>query len=103
MTYPPREHRISFAQAAELTRRYRESVPAEALKAGALHADQVLELLKQPGCVAVRIYLGRDADAKETLVLVGVDDQDRDMTGGMMLDVIFPCPPFCEGGGGLNT
>jgi hypothetical protein len=103
VTYDPRDHRIPLTEAKELTRRYRESVAQDAFKAGALHAKQVQELLAQPGCVTLRVYLGRQADGKETLVLVGVDDQDRDMTGGIMLDVIYPCPPFCEGGGGLNS
>ena len=103
MPFPPRDHRISLTDAAALTRRFRDQAPADGVRAGAFHADQVRALLDQPGCVAFRIYLGRQADGTETFVLVGVDANDKDMTGGVLLDVIYPCPPFCEDGSALNS
>ena len=103
MTFPPRDHKISLADAVALTRRYRDQMPADTVRAGAYHADQVRELLAQPGCVAVRVYVARQADGKDTLVMVGVDANDKDLSGGILLDVMFPCPPFCEGGGALSS
>ena len=102
MPLPARDHRISLDTAVALTKRYREDAARGAQKAGAFHADQVRELLAQPGCVALRIYYGKQADGQETLVLVGLDEKDREMTGGVMLDVSFPCPPFCGEGSPLN-
>ena len=103
MALPPRDHRIPLADAAALTRRYREQSPKGAMKAGAFHADQVRELLAQEGCVALRIYFGKQADGANGLVLVGLDANDNEMTGGILLDIIYPCPPFCTDGSPLNS
>lgn len=102
MALPARDHRISLTDAAALTRRYREESPQGSEKAGAFHADQVRELLAQKGCVALRIYYGRQADKKPTLVLVGVDSNDQEISGGVLLEFIFPCPPFCTDASPLN-
>jgi hypothetical protein len=102
MALPPRDHRISLEAAAGFTRRYRQGAGENAQKAGAFHADQVQQLLAQPGCDALRIYYAIDDKGQETFVLVGVDGNDKDMTGGTLLEFGFPCPPFCDDGSGLN-
>ena len=102
MPLPPRDHRITLDAAAGLTRRYRESSAKGAEHAGAFHADQVRELLAQKGCVAMRVYYGKNEEGRGELVLVGIDENDKEMTGGILLDVLFPCPPFCEDGSALN-
>lgn len=103
MTLPARDHRIALEAAADLTRRYREAMAKGGVKAGAFHADQVRELLAQPGCVAVRMYYGRNADGGDVLVLVGMDANDKELTGGLLLEEIFPCPPFCTTDSPLNS
>ena len=92
---PARDHRISIAEAAALTKSYRAAKVSEE-KAGAFHKDQVLELLNQPGCVGLRIYYGRQADGKPALVLTGIDKEDKDLTGGTILEKHYPCPPMCD-------
>jgi hypothetical protein len=99
---PARDHRISLADAAALTKSYRAAKVSEE-KAGAFHKDQVLELLNQPGCVGLRIYYGHQADGKPALVLTGVDKADNDITGGTILEQHMPCPPYCGGDNLLNT
>ena len=103
MPLPPRNHRIDLAAAAALTRRHREEAGKGAQRAGSLHADQVRQLLAQPGCVALRIYYGKTETGEETLVLVGVDANDKELTGGVLLEEIFPCPPFCTEDSSLNA
>lgn len=103
MPLPPRDHKISLEDAAALTRRYRDGAGKGAEKAGAFHADQVRGLLAQPGCAAFRIYYGIQEDGRDALILVGVDGNDRDMTGGVLLEWHFPCPPICEEGSALNS
>lgn len=103
MSLPARDHRIPLAAAAALTRRYRDGVEKGAQKACAFHADQVRELLAQPGCVALRIYYGKQDDGEEVMVLVGLDAKDKELTGGVLLEVGFPCPPFCDDGSSLNS
>jgi hypothetical protein len=99
---PARDHRISLTDATALTKRYQNANP-KAIKAGAFHADQVLKLLSQAGCVAMRVYYGQNADGTGTVVLTGMDSADADLTGGMLLQFGFPCPPFCGPGNTLNT
>ena len=103
MALPARDHRISLEAAAALTRSYREGIGKNDVKAGAFHADQVRGLLAQPGCVAVRIYFGKDTEGNNTLVLVGMDADDKELTSGTLLDVILPCPPFCTEDSPLNA
>lgn len=102
----PRDHRISLTEAAAHTRRHRQTItgkPREADHAGAFHGDQVMALLRQKGCVALRIYHGRSEGGHRSLVLVGVDQNGDDMTGAQLLEVCWPCPPFCGSGNALNT
>ena len=101
MALPPRDHRIGLAEAAALTKSYRAAKVSEE-KAGAFHKDQVLELLNQPGCVALRIYYGHQADGTPALVLTGMDKEDKDVTGGTILEEHFPCPPYCDPESSLN-
>jgi len=73
------------------------------VKAGAFHADQVRGLLAQPGCVALRIYYGKNADGSDALILTGMDANDKELTGGVLLEFSLPCPPFCDDGSALNS
>jgi hypothetical protein len=99
---PARNHRISLADAAAHTKRYRDAKIND-VKAGAFHKDQVLELLNQPGCVGLRIYHGLDMTGAPTFVLAGIDQADNDQTAGTLLEQQFPCPPFCGATNPLNS
>jgi len=101
MALPARDHHIPLAAAAALTKRHRETNP-KAAKSGAFHADQVLKLLGQPGCVALRIHYGINADGTTSLVLTGMDAKDTDLTGEI-LEMHFPCPPACGDASALNS
>ena len=101
MPLPERNHRIALAEAAAMTRRWREQSP-RSIKAGAFHADQVRELLAQKGCVAFRIYNAVNDNGEDNFVLVGVDEKDQDMTGGVLLEFGFLCPPICNDDSALN-
>lgn len=102
MALPARDHRIPLAAAAELARRYREGAGKDAVKAQAFHADQVMGLLTQPGCAGLRIYYGTNPDGSDAIVLVGLDAKDQELTGGVLLEFGFPCPPVCTDGSALN-
>lgn len=95
----PRDHRITLAEAKAHTRRHRETLGrgkhAEADHGGAFHADQVMAILKQPGCVALRIYHGRNEKGHRSLVLVGVNGENQDMADGIICEICVPCPPNC--------
>ena len=102
MALPPRDHSISLAAAAALTKRHRDAKPG-AEKSGAFHKDQVLKLLDQPGCVGLRIHYGRNADGTQALVLTGIDGAASDLTGGTILEQHLPCPPYCGDDNPLNS
>lgn len=102
MALPARNHRITLDEGAALTARYRAAKISE-VKAGAFHKDQVLELLNQPGCVALRIYFAWQEDGAPALVLAGMDKNDKDLTGGVILEKHYPCPPYCDDGSSLSS
>jgi len=101
---PDRDHRISAAEAAELTRRHRN----QATISGARQAEEgglggmfsraaVLELLRREGAAFLRYYHARSEDGKRTIVLVAADKDGNDLLDGgtQTLDHHWPCPPFC--------
>ena len=106
----PRDHAISLTTAAEYIRRHRAGAAGEMKAAakgsepngGSFHADQVMKLLQQPGCTALRIYRARNAKNEATVVLVGVDANGQDMAKGVMLQEWLPCPPICDEASPLN-
>jgi hypothetical protein len=102
----PRDHTVSLSVAAAYTRRHRGTLSGAKQHGdhgGAFHADQVLKLLQQPGCTALRIYHGRGDKNDKAMVLVGVDADGNDMTKGLMLEIVMPCPPFCDDASPLIT
>lgn len=98
---PPRDHRIDRRQAASLTRRHREAAGPDAERGGLFPREPVQQLLAQKGCEGLRFYYGRNEDGTPALVLVGVDEDGNDMFDGEVLDVHFPCPPFCPPPNGI--
>lgn len=95
----PRDHKISLADARAHTKRHRDDVNGrinEADHGGAFHADQVLAILAQKGCTALRIYHGRGPKGARSMVLVGVDGEGKDMTAGLLCELCYPCPPYCD-------
>ena len=64
----PKGHRIPLSEAAEQTKRYRDSMS----KGGLFLRGELDDLLAQPGCSGLRFYYGRDKDGKDTLILLGV-------------------------------
>jgi hypothetical protein len=99
---PARDHRISLADAAALTKRHRDTKASE-VKAGVIAKDQVLQLLNQADCVGMRIYFGRNPDGTPSLVLAGIDASDNDLTKGMILEQLWLCPPWCGANNPLNS
>ena len=101
MALPARDHHITLAEAAVLTKRHRDA-KSGAEKSGAFHKDQVLKLLAQTGCVGLRIHYGLNADGTTALVLTGMDASDNDLTGEI-LEKHFPCPPVCGEANALSS
>lgn len=99
----PRDHRIPLDKAAELTRRYRDSIVPGTPIAGMYHRAVIDELLAQKECVGVRFYFGREPDSSLTFVVVGVDKDGNDLVNGVIAEDHFPCPPVCGAANPLNS
>lgn len=90
-----RDHKISLAEATELTQRHRKSDP-KAGHAEFFHREAFEQLLAQPGCAGIRIYHGKGPKGDHHCVLVGVDGNGSDMTSAGIMEQSLPCPPFCD-------
>jgi hypothetical protein len=106
MAFPPKQdHRIPLAEAAAMTKRFRDGV-AKGSEIALMFPREVFEQLLKNGKVhGVRCYYARTAaDAKPQMIVVGVDADGNDMLAdGEIFDRGFPCPPFCGGGNALNS
>jgi len=105
MAFPPKQdHRIPLAEAAAMTKQFREGV-AKGSEIALMFPRDVLESLLKNGKVrGVRLYYAKARDAKLQMIAVGVDADGNDMLeDGDIFDRGFPCPPFCGGGNALNS
>ena len=96
MALPPKkDHRISLAEAAALTKAHRNA-NAGGPKGHYFDRSALDTILAQPGVSGIRIYHGQNADKSHALVLVGVDGSGADMTSGAIMELGMPCPPYCD-------
>jgi len=102
MALPERDHTIPLTDAAAMTRRYRLQHP-KAEKGGTFHADQVRDLLAQPGAVGLRYYHGMDEEGRYAIILVAVDAAGLDLADGVLMEQHLPCPPYCDPFSDLST
>jgi hypothetical protein len=86
---------ISLEEAVKYTHSFQRKNPY-AIKAFFVGADKLELILEQENCIGIRIYNGynREED-RENLVLVGVDVSGEDMTRGVILEELTPCPKVC--------
>ena len=57
--------------------------------------DIVEKIMKQPGCVGVRMYYAKHANGKSGFVIVGVDKYGKDMVPTVLAGPAILCPPWC--------
>ena|SRR3989338_7277742 len=91
---------ISLETAADMTAAYRSANPG-AIKARFFGRDILEDLMKQEGCMGLRIYYGLNEDAVSQLVVVGADADQNDMLN-KIADTSIPCPDQCGAANVLN-
>jgi hypothetical protein len=96
-------HDISLADAAAMTKLYRQSVPAGSRKGGFFGRDAIEALLAQANCVGIRYYHGLDSRGEPVIILVGVDANENDLHTGQLLEFAIPCPTQCGTNNALNS
>src|SRR5687768_16796195 len=89
----PRRHVISREDAVRLLSRRPVKITE---RGGHLPRGTIDLILTQPGCAGLRFYFGTKADGSLTIVFVGIDENERDMSDGVIAEDYFPCPPFCD-------
>jgi hypothetical protein len=71
------------------------------IKAFKILGSNVTSIMKQPGIVDIRAYMGIRDDGTPTLIIVGVDAKGDDVIdpekGHHVYDYTEPCPPCCNG------
>lgn len=86
---------ISLADATKYTHSFQENNP-KAIKSFFAGSNKLNLILEQEGCIGIRIYEGyNEQEKRANLVLVGVDAMGEDMTKGVILQELTPCPSFC--------
>ena len=96
-------HDITLAEAAELTKRYRDQMNSTDRKGGFFGKEKLLQILNQTDCVGIRYYYGLDRDNKQVLVLTGVLANEDDMVDGVLAELALPCPIRCGNDNALNS
>ena len=109
-------HSIALKDAAVLTARWRQNMPAGGFKAARFDRIAFDTLLAQPGCAGIRIYMAMQQQGTTpnpslwTYVMIGTDANGNDMTGsagasggakadagdGDPQELAWPCPPNCD-------
>jgi len=89
------DHIVTLEQAVKFVQNYQNAPSVPAIKGGFFGRSIFEKILSQSGCVGIRYYYAKKDDGGATMVLVGVDANANDMTGGILGETIIPCPPFC--------
>lgn len=93
---------IPLTTAAEYTANYRDENP-NSTNAHFFGKKIINDILKQTGCVGIRIYYGIDGNGAKQLILVGVNSSEDDLTNGIIGDNSLPCPTYCGRANELNS
>jgi hypothetical protein len=93
---------ITLAEAVTYVAAFRTRFPNEA-KGFFIGSEKLDLILGQENCIGVRIYNGYDdSDSIMNQVLVGVGKDGEDLTGGIILEKLAPCPKICSSKSPLN-
>lgn len=87
---------ITLAEAVTYMTAYRTKFPDEA-KGFFIGSDKLDLILSQEDCIGVRIYNGYDdSEGIMNQVLVGVNKDGVDLSDGIIVEKLAPCPKICS-------
>lgn len=95
-------HSVSLKEASRWTRKYREEAGQGTIKGGFFGGNAVKQLLDQEKAVGLRYYYGINDEDQPVLILVGVDNEGRDLVSGYVAELSGLCPPDCDNLSPLN-
>lgn len=94
---------ITLNEAATLTANYRAKTQ-DVVNAIFMGRDLLNQILAQPDCMGIRVYYAfNEVTNQPTMVFVGADAMENDMTSGIIADSGTPCPPSCSINNPLNS
>lgn len=96
-------HSISLSEAAQMTKRYRDSVSTGTTIAHCFGKDAIQAILDQTACVGLRLYYGLDSNGAKQIIAVGVDSNGNDLYEGLLAERTIPCPQSCSSANPLNS
>ncbi|MBA4153723.1 hypothetical protein [Flavobacterium sp.] len=86
---------ITLKVAVNYTYSFQNENP-NAIKSFFVGKEKLDRILEQEDCIGIRIYNGNDTETnKENRVLVGVDKDGEDISGGVIVEELSPCPSHC--------
>jgi len=92
---------IKIGPASTLTATFRSNYSSQ--NKGYFYGKNKLNtILAQTDCQGIRIYFGEDSSGLLTLVIVGADSNEDDMTS-YILDTGTACPISCGANNALNS
>jgi hypothetical protein len=97
-------HQIDLNEAKKLTKNFRDAqTSSEYIKAEYFSKNEINRLMNQPESVGIRIYYGLDDENIPRLVIVSVNENENDLTEGIILENGLKCPPKCGNMNELNS
>lgn len=101
-------HDISLADAAAMTKKYRNSSPAGSRKGGFFGRAAIEAILAQSDaagipCAGIRYYHGTNDRNEPVIILVGAGADENDLHTGNLAEFAAPCPTFCSSNNPLNS
>ena len=96
-------HSVSLAEASSQTSAFRNKAAEGAVIGGFFGRDALKKVLDQTNCIGIRYYYAEKEDGTPTLVIAGVNKDGNDIEQGELLELSYPCPPFCSNSNSLNS
>ena len=99
--YPSTDKSVNAGQSTltkevpALTNLHRITVSSNDVLVHYFGKDIVDKTMKQPGCVGVRMYYGKNVNGKSGFVIVGVDKNGSDLVPVVIAGPLDICPPYC--------
>jgi hypothetical protein len=97
------DHSISLAEAAAMTKKFRQGAGQGAIIASAFNKKTLLDILNQEKCLGIRMYYAKKENGESTLVLVGFEENGDDIYDGELAEWAGNCPPNCGASNPLNS
>jgi len=97
------DQHITLTEAAAMTKKFRDDNPVGTVIAHLFSREIIDEILAQPGCEGIRIYMAKDDSNVQTLVVTGVDVNKNDLYNGTLAEFTEKCPLNCPVNNPLNS